>query len=97
MTFDGIETPPDESGSSAGGIPRRALCASDLREDFGPHSALDRLVEFEPGHIPGPALFAWQRELSEMPGRPVDPNPPQCLSRCFRDAVFSKTETLRAA
>ena len=69
-------------------IRRLALFGSVLREDFGPGSDLDILVEFEAGHTPGLAFFAIQQELSELLGRPVDLNTPGFLSRYFRDEVL---------
>ena len=38
-------------------IRRLALFGSVLRDDFGPESAMDVLVEFEPGHVPGFEFF----------------------------------------
>ena len=55
------------------GIKRLAVFGSALREDFGPESDIDVLVEFEPGRIPG--LFGvagMELELSELFGRDVD-------------------------
>jgi hypothetical protein len=75
-------------------IRRLALFGSFLRDDFRPESDVDVLVEFEPGHTPGLAFFAMRRELSEMLGRKVDLNTPQCLSRYFRDEVLSEAEVL---
>jgi predicted nucleotidyltransferase len=34
-------------------IRRLSLFGSVLRDDFGPESSVDVLVEFEPGHTPG--------------------------------------------
>ena len=73
-------------------IRRLALFGSVLRDDFGPDSDVDVLVEFEPGHTPGLAFFAIQRELSELFGRNVDLNTPGCLSRYFRDEVLAEAE-----
>jgi uncharacterized protein with HEPN domain/predicted nucleotidyltransferase len=46
-------------------IRRLSLFGSVLRDDFGPESDVDILVEFEPGHVPGLGFFAleasWQR------------------------------------
>jgi predicted nucleotidyltransferase len=53
-------------------IRRLAVFGSALRSDFGPHSDLDVLVEFEPGHVPGFGFFRIQDELSELLGRQVD-------------------------
>jgi predicted nucleotidyltransferase len=49
-----------------------AFFGSVLREDFGPHSDIDVLVEFEPGHIPGFDFFLIEAELSGLMGRKVD-------------------------
>jgi predicted nucleotidyltransferase len=56
-----------------------------LRDDFGPASDVDVLVEFEPGHIPGLAFFSMEEELSQMIGRKVDLNTPGFLSPYFGD------------
>jgi predicted nucleotidyltransferase len=66
-----------------------ALFGSVLRDDFGPESDIDVLVEFEPGKTPGLAFFGMQDELSERFGRRVDLNTPQCLSKYFRAEVVA--------
>ena len=43
---------------------RLALYDSVLRDDFGPGSDVDVLVEFERGKTPGLAFFGMQNELS---------------------------------
>jgi predicted nucleotidyltransferase len=58
-----------------------------LRDDFGPASDVDVLVEFEPGHVPGFAFVDLQEELSAILGRKVDLHTPGSLSRYFRDRV----------
>jgi uncharacterized protein len=73
-------------------IRRLALFGSVLREDFGPDSDVDVLVEFEPDHVPGLAFFAMQDELSAIIGRNVDLHTPPFLSRYFRDRVLAKAE-----
>jgi hypothetical protein len=78
-------------------IRRLALFGSALREDFGPDSDVDVLVEFEPGHIPGLAFFTMQEELSRLVGRPVDLNTAGFLSRYFRQAVLNEAEPLYVA
>ena len=75
-------------------IRKLALFGSVLRDDFRPDSDVDVLVEFEPGHVPGLAFFAMQRELSEILGRKVDLNTPQCLSRYYREEVLAEAEVL---
>lgn len=37
-----------------------------LRDDFSPASDVDVLVEFEPDHVPGPAFFSMEEELSQI-------------------------------
>ncbi len=68
-------------------IRKLALFGSVLREDFGPESDVDVLVEFEPGQRLGFAFFGVQEELSELLGRQVDLNTVEDLSRYFRDEV----------
>ena len=75
-------------------ICRLALFGSVLRGDFGPGSDVDVLVEFEPGHTPGLAFFAMQRELADILGHKVDLSTRQDLSRYFRDAVLAEAEVL---
>lgn len=69
------------------GIRRLALFGSVLRDDFGPESDLDVLVEFEQGHRVGFGFVRLQDELSRILGRPVDLNTREDLSRYFRDDV----------
>jgi hypothetical protein len=78
-------------------IRRLALFGSVLRDDFGPDSDVDVLVEFEPGHTPGLAFFSMEEELSGMFGRKVDLNTPGFLSRHFRDEVMREAEPLYVA
>ncbi|HEX6370944.1 MAG TPA: nucleotidyltransferase family protein [Longimicrobium sp.] len=78
-------------------IRRLALFGSVLRDDFGPRSDVDVLVEFEPGHRLGFAFFALQEELSQLLGRRVDLNTREDLSRYFRDEVARTAEPLYEA
>jgi predicted nucleotidyltransferase len=78
-------------------IRRLALFGSVLREDFGPASDIDVLVEFEPGHVPGLAFFSMQEELSQLLGRSVDLNTSGFLSRYFRKTVEDEAEPLYVA
>ena len=75
-------------------IRKLALFGSVLRDDFMPESDVDVLVEFEPGHTPGLAFITMQDELSELLGRSVDLNTPDCLSPYFRQEVLDETEVL---
>ena len=71
-------------------IKKLAIFGSALRPDFRDDSDIDVLVEFDPDHIPGLAFFAMADELSEILGRKVDLNTPQCLSKYFRDRVLTE-------
>ena len=73
-------------------ITKLAFFGSVLRDDFGPNSDVDVLVEFEPGYVPGLAFFAMQAELSEILGRKVDLNTANFVSRYFRDRVLAEAE-----
>jgi predicted nucleotidyltransferase len=75
-------------------ITRLAIFGSALRDDFGPDSDINVLVDFEPGHVPGFfRLFNMEEELSTLfNGRTVDLRTPQDLSRCFRDKVIAQAE-----
>jgi hypothetical protein len=53
---------------------------------------VDVLVEFEPGHTPGLAFFAMQKELAQMLGRNVDLVTPAGLGRYFRDSVLQEAQ-----
>ncbi len=71
-----------------------ALFGSVLRDDFGPGSDVDVLVEFEPGHTPGFAFFGMEEDLSQLLGRKVDLNTPGFLSPYFRQQVLDHLEVL---
>ena len=75
-------------------IMRLAIFGSALRNDLGPESDLDILVDFEPGRTPGFfKLFEMEEELSRLFGaRKVDLRTPQDLSRYFRDKVVEGAE-----
>jgi uncharacterized protein len=74
-------------------IRRLSLFGSVLRSDFGPHSDVDILVEFEPGTRVGLiGLAGMEIELGELLGRRVDLNTPGFLSRRFRDRVLAEAE-----
>ena len=79
-------------------IKRLALFGSVLREDFGPDSDIDVLVEFQPGHVPGFKFVSIERELSELlNGRRVDMVTPKFLNARIRDQVLSTAEPLYVA
>lgn len=70
------------------------LFGSILRNDFGPDSDVDVLVEFEPGHVPGLVFFAMERELSEIFGQKVDLNTAGFLSPYVRKDVLATAAML---
>lgn len=78
----------------ANGIKRLALFGSALREDFGPESDIDLLVEFHPDRIPGfLGLAGMEIELSKLfEGRKVDLRTPAELSPRFRQEVLDTAE-----
>lgn len=75
-------------------VRRLSLFGSVLRDDFGPESDVDVLVQFDPGESPGWELFTMQDELSSLLGRKVDLSTPGFLSRYFRDRVLAEAETV---
>jgi predicted nucleotidyltransferase len=78
-------------------ICRLALFGSVLRDDFGPDSDIDVLVEFETGHVPGLAFIRLEQELSSLLGRRVDLVTPKFLNERIRDRVLDDAEVQYAA
>lgn len=72
-------------------IRRLAFFGSVVRDDFGPKSDIDVLVEFEPGHIPGFDFFLMEAELSRLLGRKVDLHTENFLSPEIRPTVLSES------
>ena len=80
------------------GIRRLSFFGSVLREDFGPESDVDVLVEFAPDA--GVGLFEFvdlQRQLGDLLGRDVDLHTPASLSHFFREGVVDSAEVAYAA
>lgn len=73
-------------------IAKLSLFGSILRDDFGPDSDVDVLVEFEPGVKVGLAFFSIQQELSELVRRKVDLHTPGFISKYFRNQVLAEAE-----
>lgn len=70
-----------------------AFFGSVLRADFGRHSDIDVLVEFEPIHVPGLFGIARIRELSTLfGGRKVDLRTAEDLSRYLCEDVLKEVE-----
>ncbi len=79
-------------------ICKLAFFGSVLRNDFGPESDVDVLVEFEPDVKLGLlGMAALESELSEIIGRKADLRTAQDLSRYFRDDVLAEAEVQYAA
>ncbi len=78
-------------------VRRLALFGSVLRDDFGPDSDVDVVVEFEPGHTPGLGFFAMQQELTHLLRRKVDLNTPGFLSPHYRERVLREAAVQYAA
>lgn len=96
MKLHGIEIPSEAIARLCRKyrIRRLALFGSFLREDFGPQSDIDMLVEFEPGATPGFGFITIQDELTELLGRRVDLHTPATLSRHFRQEVLLEARPL---
>jgi uncharacterized protein len=73
-------------------VRKLSLFGSVLREDFGPESDVDFLVEFEPGYVPGLSFLSMEEELSQIVGRKADLNTSGFLSPYFRERVLSEAE-----
>jgi predicted nucleotidyltransferase len=74
-------------------ITKMALFGSVLRDDFGPKSDVDVIVEFHPDHIPGFAFFGMQDALGRIFQREVDMHTPAELSRYLKH-VFQEAQTI---
>ena len=78
-------------------IRRLAVFGSALRKDFGPHSDLDVLVEFEPeAQVTLFTLSRLQRELADILARPVDFVLKDGLKRRIRDSVLASAQVIYA-
>jgi len=96
-----IEIPKDKIAdfSRRHHIRKLSLFGSALRDDFGPQSDIDVLVEFEVGKtLSFFRLFDMEAELSAMLGeRKVDVRTPEDLSKYFRERVLSEALVRYAA
>ncbi|MFO8057906.1 MAG: nucleotidyltransferase family protein [bacterium] len=77
-------------------IRKLSFFGSVLRDDFGPDSDVDVLVEFEPEARVGYfELFDMEEELSRvLGGHKIDIRTPDSLSKYFRDEVLQEAENL---
>lgn len=100
MTVHGIDIPQERIAEFCrqNHIRRLALFGSILRDDFGPSSDVDVLVEFEPGQRVGLfRLTGIELALSDLLGRKVDLNTPGFLSPYFREEVLREARTFYVA
>jgi uncharacterized protein len=72
-------------------IRKLSLFGSVLRDDFGPDSDVDVLVDFEPGHTPDFfRLYDMEQELSALlGGYPIDFVTYRALNRHLRENILS--------
>ncbi len=74
-------------------IRKLSLFGSVLRDDFGPKSDIDLLVEFEPGHTPGFSIIDIEEEFSKIfGGRKVDIINPKYINHRLKDNILSNAE-----
>ncbi len=75
-------------------IRKLSFFGSVLRDDFGPSSDVDVLVEFEPDAVVGLCeLYDMEQSLSRiLGGRRVEINTPNSNSKYFRDQVVTEAE-----
>ena len=74
-------------------IRRPAFFGSAVRDDFGPHSDIDVLVEFEPGQTPGYDFFLIEAELTQLFWRKVDLQTANFLSPEIRQSALAEAVT----
>ena len=74
-------------------IRRLAFFGSVLRDDFGPESDVDVLVEFEAGHPVGfITLAGMEIELSKLLGRKADLLTPGFFRPSLREEILKEAE-----
>jgi predicted nucleotidyltransferase len=80
-------------------IRRLSFFGSVLRDDFGPQSDIDVLVEFDPDATPGfIRLYCIEQELSAiLGGRRLDLLSPKALHPLLREKVLREAELQYAA
>jgi predicted nucleotidyltransferase len=75
------------------GIQSLSLFGSVIRDDFGPESDVDVLVEFKPGiRIGLIQLGRLENELRDILSRKVDLNTPGFISKYFRPEIMAERE-----
>ena len=79
-------------------INRLSLFVSVLRDDFGPDSDVDALVEFEAdAQVSYFDLVLMQDELGALLGREIDLATPAALSEYIRGQVLASMQTIYAS
>ena len=79
-------------------IRKLSLFGSVLRDDFGPESDVDALIEFEEGRVPGLiTLSDMEIELSGIIGHKADLRTPEDLGIYFRKEVVESADVQYAA
>lgn len=74
-------------------IRKLSLFGSVLRDDFGPESDVDVLVEFEPGYVVGLGIIDMEEELSRLfDGHKVDMVREKYLNRRLRSRILATAE-----
>ena len=73
-------------------IQKLSLFGSVLRDDFGPDSDVDVLVEYQPGRSIGFEVFDIEEELSHLFGHPVDLVTQKYLNPRLRERVLNSAE-----
>ncbi len=71
-------------------IRQLSFFGSVVRDDFGPESDIDVLVEFEPNYTPGLDFFLIEAELSRLVGRRVDLQTLNFLSPEIQSSVLAE-------
>ena len=75
------------------GVRRLAFFGAVLRDDFGPDSDIDILVEFEPSaRVTYFTLARLESDLGGLLGRRADVHLPRSLHPYLRDKVLSQAE-----
>ena len=95
MTMARIDIPKERLAEFCrkNGINNLSLFGSVLRDDFGPDSDVDVLVEFKAGTRVGLIrLTRLEFELGEIFGRKVDLNTPGFISNYFRSDIMAERE-----
>jgi predicted nucleotidyltransferase len=78
-------------------ISRLAVFGSVLRDDFGPDSDIDMLVDFEAGFNPGLSFFGIQHELAALLGRHVDLLTFRSVHPYLRGEIYAEATDLYGA